>query len=109
MAVTGLRARTPHHLRLQEAPSRGAGGAVRAGAAPVPAGGAGRLGHVALDGTKLKANASKHKAMSYGRMRSAEAALAAEAGGWRRPRPRMRARMPRMVPTGAVTSCRTGW
>lgn len=27
-----------------------------------------KLGHVAIDGTKLKANASKHKAMSYGRM-----------------------------------------
>lgn len=27
-----------------------------------------KLGHVALDGTKIKANASKHKAMSYGRM-----------------------------------------
>jgi len=27
-----------------------------------------RLGHVALDGTKLRANASKHKGMSYGRM-----------------------------------------
>ena len=27
-----------------------------------------KLGHVALDGTKMKANASKHKAMSYGRM-----------------------------------------
>jgi transposase len=27
-----------------------------------------KLGRVALDGTKLKANASKHKAMSYGRM-----------------------------------------
>ena len=27
-----------------------------------------RLGHVALDGTKVKANASKHKAMSYERM-----------------------------------------
>ncbi len=26
------------------------------------------LGHVALDGTKMRANASKHKAMSYGRM-----------------------------------------
>jgi len=24
-----------------------------------------KLGHVALDGTKVKANASKHKAMSY--------------------------------------------
>ncbi len=29
-----------------------------------------RLGHVALDGTKLRANASKHKAMSYGRMKA---------------------------------------
>jgi transposase len=41
-----------------------------------------RLGHVALDGTKLTANASKHKAMSYGRMKAAEAALAAEVQGW---------------------------
>src|SRR6204780_4540180 len=30
--------------------------------------GAIKLGRVSLDGTKLKANASKHKAMSYGRM-----------------------------------------
>jgi transposase len=37
-----------------------------------------RLGHVALDGTKLKANTSKHKAMSYGRMRQREAQLRAE-------------------------------
>jgi transposase len=41
-----------------------------------------KLGHVALDGTKLKANASKHKAMSYGRMPRAEAELAAEVAGW---------------------------
>src|SRR3954453_1504196 len=34
-----------------------------------------RLGHVALDGTKLKANTSKHKAMSYGRMRQRETQL----------------------------------
>src|SRR6202049_3215343 len=31
-----------------------------------------KLGHVALDGTKIQANASKHKAMSYRRMRGAE-------------------------------------
>src|SRR4029077_15215482 len=37
-----------------------------------------RLGHVALDGTKFKANASKHKAMSYGRMRQREAQLRTE-------------------------------
>ena len=39
------------------------------------------LGHVALDGTKLRANASKHKAMSYARMGPAEAELAAEVEG----------------------------
>lgn len=37
-----------------------------------------RLGRVALDGTKVKANASKHKAMSYARMDEREAALRAE-------------------------------
>src|SRR5712691_8482892 len=37
-----------------------------------------RLGHVALDGTKFKANASKHKAMRYGRMRQREAQLKVE-------------------------------
>lgn len=41
-----------------------------------------KLGHVALDGTKIKANASKHKAMSYGRMKQAEPALAAEVHRW---------------------------
>src|ERR1700752_5357624 len=41
-----------------------------------------KLGHVALDGTKIKANASKHKAMSYGRMAGAEEKLAAEVAGW---------------------------
>jgi transposase len=34
-----------------------------------------KLGHVALDGTKVQANASKHKAMSYGRMEEAERRL----------------------------------
>ena len=37
-----------------------------------------KLGHVALDGTKVLANASKHKAMSYGRMGEAERQLEAE-------------------------------
>lgn len=41
-----------------------------------------KLGHVALDGTKLNANASVHKAMSYGRMREAEKKLAAEVEAW---------------------------
>ena len=37
-----------------------------------------KLGHVALDGTKLKANASKHTAMSYARMEETEARLERE-------------------------------
>jgi transposase len=41
-----------------------------------------RLGHVALDGTKIKANASKHKAMSYGRMKKDMPRLAAEVTRW---------------------------
>jgi len=41
-----------------------------------------KLGHVALDGTKVQANASRHKAMSYGRMREAERKLAAEVAAW---------------------------
>ena len=36
------------------------------------------LGHVALDGSKVQANASKHKAMSYGRMKEEEKRLSAE-------------------------------
>lgn len=40
------------------------------------------LGHVALDGTKIRANAGLNKAMSYGRMKQAEAALAREVQGW---------------------------
>jgi transposase len=41
-----------------------------------------KLGHVALDGTKIKANAGINKAMSYGRMKEAEPRLAAEVQGW---------------------------
>jgi transposase len=37
-----------------------------------------KLGHVSLDGTKIKANASRHKAMSYGRMKEEEQRLKAE-------------------------------
>jgi transposase len=37
-----------------------------------------KLGHVALDGTKLKADTSKHKAMSYGRMKQEEKRLEKE-------------------------------
>jgi transposase len=41
-----------------------------------------KLGHVALDGTKIKANASKHKAMSYARMEKRAAELEAEVARW---------------------------
>jgi len=41
-----------------------------------------KLGHVALDGTKIKANASKHKAMSYARMAQRAAELDAEVERW---------------------------
>jgi hypothetical protein len=36
------------------------------------------LGHISLDGSKFKANTSKHKAMSYGRLKEKEQALCAE-------------------------------
>src|SRR3990172_7512865 len=41
-----------------------------------------RLGHISLDGTKLRANASRHKAMSYGRMLMKEEVLEAELRRW---------------------------
>ena len=39
-----------------------------------------KLGTVAIDGTKLKANASRHKAMSYERMQQSQADLEAQIG-----------------------------
>jgi len=36
------------------------------------------LGHISLDGSKFKANTSKHKAMSYGRLKEKEQALCVE-------------------------------
>src|SRR4051812_34887100 len=41
-----------------------------------------KLGHVAVDGTKLAAQASRHKAMSYGRMKQSEAKLGGEVQAW---------------------------
>ena len=37
-----------------------------------------KLGHVSIDGTKVRANASKHKAMSYSRMEESVVELEAE-------------------------------
>jgi transposase len=42
------------------------------------ASGMGRLGRVAIDGTRLRANTSRHKAMSHRRMKQAEKELEAE-------------------------------
>jgi transposase len=41
-----------------------------------------QFGHVAVDGTKVKANASRHTAMSYARMKTTEQALSAEVDAW---------------------------
>jgi len=41
-----------------------------------------KLGHVSLDGTKVKANASKHKAMSHERMRETELRLKRQVREW---------------------------
>lgn len=43
-----------------------------------------KLGHVALDGTTLRANTSQHKAMSYGRMQQREHNQAREQPGGQR-------------------------
>jgi transposase len=43
--------------------------------------GLGKIGHVSLDGSKVQANASKHRAMSYGRMKQDEKRLAEEIEG----------------------------
>ena len=40
-----------------------------------------KVGHLSLDGSKYQANASKHKAMSYGRIQASEPALVAEIQG----------------------------
>lgn len=43
-----------------------------------------KLAHVAIDGTKVQANASKHKAMSYARMCAEERRLEEIVGDWMR-------------------------
>lgn len=41
-----------------------------------------KLGHVALDGTRIRANANSHKSMTYGGMKKAERDLQAEVDRW---------------------------
>jgi transposase len=83
MAVTGLNRpdfRTISEFRKRHL--RALGGLFAQVLALCRAAGLVKLGHVALDGTKIKANASRHKAMSYGRMTAAEARLSAEVQAW---------------------------
>jgi hypothetical protein len=67
--------------------------------------GAMKLGRVALDGTKVKANASKHKAMSYDRMQEKERQTGARYGSyWREPRRPIPRKTPCTGPTSEATS-----
>ena len=81
-----------------------------------------KLGTVAIDGTKVKANASRHKAMSYERMQQAEVELKAQieallqrAKRPTRPRPTSRSWTSRPRSSGARRGCRrslrraSGW
>jgi transposase len=83
MAVTALQRpdfRTINGFRKRHL---AAWGPVRAGSGAVPQRGPGEArACVALDGTKVKASASKHKAMSYGRMKKREGELGSEVERW---------------------------
>ena len=69
-----------------------------------------KLGTIALDGTKVKANASRHKAMSYDRMKEEEKRLKRRSpSSWPRPRPPMQLKMRRTVPTAVATNFPTNW
>jgi transposase len=69
-----------------------------------------KLGHVAVDGTKIKANASKHKAMSYRRMKNAEDRLRAEVDELLRERRRRTSgRIGSTGRTSGATSCRRSY
>src|SRR3954462_2718015 len=83
-----------------------------------------KVGTVSLDGTKVKANASRHKAMSYDRMQEEEKRLQegmppGRRGGnaargesprcWPGPRPPTRRTTPGTAPTGTATNCPRSW
>ena len=71
------------------------------------AAGAMKLGRVALDGTKIKANASKHKAMSYDRMKEQEKAIRAQVEELlARAKPPTQKKTRCMAKTNVATSCR---
>jgi transposase len=71
-----------------------------------------KLGHVALDGTKVQANASVHKAMSYGRMLETEKRLSTEVSAWFACAETTDAEEERAHGSdrrGGATRCRIGW
>ena len=69
-----------------------------------------KLGHVALDGTKVKANASKHKAMSYARMVQTERRLQQEVQALLAQAARSTRRKTRTTAAAAgATSCPPNW
>ncbi len=75
----------PDHTRIAEFRRQhlaGLGGLFLETLRLAQAAGLAKLGHVALDGTKMKANASKHKAMSYERMLKKVDELQEEVDGW---------------------------
>ena len=81
MSIVGLDP-PDFYVSLPQAALEGACGTVRQVLKLCEQAGFVKLGHVALDGTKIKANASKHKAMSYERMEKRAAELEAEVERW---------------------------
>ena len=71
-------AELPHHLGFPQDPLATLEGLFEQVLKIALEAGAMKVGRVALDGTKVKANASKHKAMSYDRMMEKERQLKAE-------------------------------
>ena len=76
----------PHHLRLPGVPPQGYPDLFVQVVKLAREMGLVKLGTVAIDGTKVKANASRHKAMSYERMKRAEVRLSEIVPCWRRAR-----------------------
>ena len=69
-----------------------------------------KLGHVSLHGTRMKANTSKHKAMSYGRMKQEEGRLEVEVGSYYARHKRLTKRRITVVgEANVVMSCSRSW
>ncbi len=102
----------PDHCRLSATARGGLRRCLQASGRDRPRSGVVQLGALAVDGSKVKANASKHKAMSYGRMRDDERRLreqiaASRTANGSRPRPSTRPKTRRMAaPRSGAMSCR---